>query len=357
MRCVSALGVAASHIRDPEGTLSVSNSSEPLVVVRVGAYPHRIAETVAWERAEIERTGSMYSFVGSWDDPAAEALLPRADVVLCGYGQIGENRLAKLRRCRLLVVGSVGLDGIDVKAARSYGITICNMPDICVDEVAEHTMALLLAYVRKVVLLHHEVRNGLWQRDSLEPMPRIKGLTLGLIGAGRIGKAVAVRASAFGMRVLAYDPFIDTSADCGPIELASLELVTSSSDFISIHVPSTPETRHLISQRQLRSMKRSAIIINTARGAVIDETALTVALRNGWIRGAALDVLESEPPESLHPLFRDDRVLLTPHAAGFSDHVVDLIPRLAVSAVRRFMNGELPDQILQSDVTQLTARA
>jgi D-3-phosphoglycerate dehydrogenase len=325
-------------------------SATPLLVVRVSAYPHRVADTVAWEKAEIERAGSQYHFVAGWDDPGAQELLPNADVVLCTHERIDENRLDKLRQCRLIVMGSVGLDGVDVEGAGARGIAICNMPDVCVDEVAEHTMALLLASVRKLVRLDREVRSGLWHRGSLEPMSRISGSQLGLIGAGRIGRAVAVRAAAFGMRVVAYDPFLEASAVQGPIELASLQFVTSTSDFLSIHVPSTPETRHLISEPQLRSMKRSSIIVNTARGAVIDEAALTRALENGWIRGAALDVFEIEPPASDHRLFGMDNVVLTPHSGGFSDYVVDIIPRLAVSAVRKLMNGEdIPKRVLLSD--------
>jgi D-3-phosphoglycerate dehydrogenase len=325
-------------------------AAEQLCVVRVSAYPHRVAETAAWERAAIEREGGRYEFVEGWDDPDARELLRRADAVLCTYEPIGDEQLDMLKRCRLIVMGSVGLDGVDIEGARVRGITICNMPDICVEEVAEHTLALLLGSVRKLALLDREVKSGLWQRSSLEPMPRINGLQLGLIGAGRIGQAVAMRAAAFGMSVVAYDPFLDVVSADTPLELVSLHEVCSTSDFVSIHVPATPQTWHLIDEPQLRSMKRSCTVINTARGAVINEIALVRALENGWIRGAALDVLETEPPATLHRLLAMDNVLLTPHTAGFSDDVVDMVPRLAVSAVLRLVIGDdVPERILVAD--------
>jgi D-3-phosphoglycerate dehydrogenase len=325
--------------------------SSPLLVVRVSAYPHRVAETVAWEKAEIERLGCRYEAVAGWEDPHGHEVIENADVVLCHYEPIGAERLEKLARCRLIVMGAVGLDGVDVESAIARGITICNMPDICVDEVAEHTMALLLASVRKVLPLDREVRSGQWKHTSPAPIPRLRGSRLGLIGAGRIGRAVAARASAFGMRTVAYDPFIQPSASYEPIgELASLEVVASTSDFLSIHVPLTTLTRHLISHAELRSMKPSAFIVNTARGAVLDEPALIEALDNGWIRGAALDVFEDEPPSPANRLFQMSNVVLSPHIAGFSDEVVDTIPRLAVSAVATLMVGsEPPKHLLVSD--------
>jgi D-3-phosphoglycerate dehydrogenase / 2-oxoglutarate reductase len=330
---------------------------EQFSVVRVSAYPHRVPETVAWERAALERVGARYTFVDGWEDPSAGELLRQADAVLCTYEPIGGDRLDVLERCRLIVMGSVGLDGVDIEGARARGITICNMPDVCVDEVAEHTLALLLGSVRKLALLDREVKSGLWQRSSLEPMPRINGSRLGLIGAGRIGQAVAIRAAAFGMDVVAYDPFIDALDAEAPLELVSLAEVCRTSDFVSVHVPATPETRHLIDEPQLRSMKTSCTVINTARGAVIDETALVRALEEGWIRGAALDVLEAEPPAVPHRLFELDNVLLTPHTGGFSDDVVDAVPRLAVSAVMRLFNGDdVPERILVADAAPQSSR-
>jgi D-3-phosphoglycerate dehydrogenase len=343
--------VAGSGVVAGKGACeNFEQTAERFCVVRVSAYPHRVAETAAWERAAIESEGARYEFVDGWDDPAARELLRNADAVLCTYEPIGEERLDMLQRCRLIVMGSVGLDGVDIDGARARGITICNMPDICVDEVAEHTLALLLGSVRKLALLDREVKSGLWQRSSLEPMPRIKGSRLGLIGAGRIGQAVAVRAAAFGMTVVAYDPFLKSGSADTPLELVSLHEVCSTSDFVSIHVPATPQTRHLIDEPELRSMKQSCTVINTARGAVINETALVRALENGLIRGAALDVLETEPPALPHRLSAMDNVLLTPHTAGFSDDVVDTVPRLAVSAVMRLVKGDdVPERILVDD--------
>jgi D-3-phosphoglycerate dehydrogenase len=319
-------------------------------VVRVSAYPHRVDETAAWEASELERAGARYRSVAGWDDPRGVEQLRDADVVLCTFEPIDRARLDKLERCKLIVMGAVGLNGVDVEEAQARGITICNMPDVCVDEVAEHTMALLLAAARKVSLLDKEVKSGLWARQSLEPMPRVRGSQIGLIGAGRIGQAVANRCRAFGMNVVAYDPYLEQSTAPAGLELRSLPALCESSDFVSVHAPLTPTTRHLISEPELQAMKPTAIIVNTSRGAVIDEAALTRALKDGWIRGAALDVLEDEPPAANHPFFEMDNVILTPHSGGFSDEVVDAIPRLAVAAVMKLVQGESPPrQILVSE--------
>jgi D-3-phosphoglycerate dehydrogenase len=319
-------------------------------VVRLSAYPHRVDDTVAWERTEVERAGARYHVVAGWDDPDGVELLRNADVVLCNFEPIDGARLDKLQRCRLVVMGSVGLDGVDVDEARARGVTICNMPDVCVDEVAEHAMALLLASVRKITLLDREVKAGIWARQSLEPMPRLRGSQIGLIGAGRIGQAVARRCAAFGMKVVAYDPYLEPPSSPDGIELLPLHDVCRSSDFLSIHAPLTPTTRHLISKAELQAMKRTATIVNTSRGAVIDEEALVRALTEGWIRGAALDVLETEPPAPGHPFLAMDNVILSPHSGGFSDEVVDAIPRLAVSAAMALLRGdEVPTQARVSD--------
>lgn len=329
--------------------------SATLRVVRVSAYPHRVEETTQLERAEIERRGSNYQVIKGWDDPSSQEALRDADVVLCTYEPIDEARLDKLPGCRMIVMGSVGLDGVDLDGARARGITVCNMPDICVDEVAEHTLALLLASARKLTVLDREMRSGVWQRDSLEPMARLNGSRLGLIGAGRIGQAVATRAAAFGMHTTAYDPFLDPQTIDAPIQLSTLDVVTSTSDFLSLHVPATPDTRHLISEAELHSMKTTAILINTARGALVDQPALVRALQLGWIRGAALDVFETEPLEQNSPLLSMDNVILTPHSGGFSDEVVDTIPRLAVHAVLKLAAGEKPpDQLLVGDLSSRT---
>jgi D-3-phosphoglycerate dehydrogenase len=326
-----------------EGAVGREDSRVAPLVVRLSSYPHRVESTTSWEKAELERAGARYHSVAGWDDPAGAELLREADAVLCTFEPIDGERLDKLHRCRLIVMGSVGLDGVDVEAAQARGITICNMPDVCVDEVAEHTMALLLASVRKITRLNEEVKSGLWTRRSLEPMPRLRGSQIGLIGAGRIGRAVAERCAAFGMKVVAYDPYLDADAAPDGMSLASLQQVCESSDFVSIHAPSTPSTRHLVSETELRAMKPTAILVNTSRGAVVDEAALIRALDEGWIRGAALDVFETEPLEETHPFLAMENVVLTPHTGGFSDEVVDAIPRLAVRAVMALIRGdELP---------------
>jgi D-3-phosphoglycerate dehydrogenase len=228
-----------------------------------------------------------------------------------------------LSRCKVIARSSIGMDDVDgVELATKKGIVLCNMPGVIEEEVADHTIGLLLAVARRIVVLDRYVRDGGWQRGvrrGYGELPRLHGATIGLVGFGRIARAVARRARGFAMRVLAFDPFIDASEfranEASGVTLAE---VLQDSDVVSLHVPLTPSTRHLIGARELAMMRREAILLNTARGPVIDEEALLAALRAGRIGGAGLDVAEEEPIEASHPLCQLDNVVLTPHCASRS---------------------------------------
>ena len=226
-----------------------------------------------------------------------------------------------LEKCRVITLGSVGVDSVDVAAATARGIPVTNVPDTFIEEVADHAMMLLLASFRCLVEQDRMVREGRWRegRPALLKIPRLRGLTLGFIAFGRVARAVAKRAKPFGLRMVAYDPFVEellmSEYDVEPM---SLNEVLSVSDFVSMHAPSTPEAHHMLKEEHFRRMKKTALFINTGRGPTVDEPALIKALDEKWIAGAGLDVLEQEPPGSNNPLLKMNNVILTAHVASAS---------------------------------------
>lgn len=244
-----------------------------------------------------------------------------ADVITAwAYSPIRKPTIELLTRCRGIVRYGIGVDSVDIDVAADHGIPVINVPDYCVEEVSNQAMVHLLALAKKFTVLHNNLRAGRWDQTILKPMPSIYDQTLGLVGFGRIGRLVAIKAQAFGMNVLVSDPFVtdDAVQKAGGRRVALDELLAQS-DFISVHVPLMAETRHLFGEREFQKMKPGAFIINTSRGAVIDEAALIRALQEGWIAGAGLDVFEKEPPPSDNPLLKMDNVTMTPHAADYSD--------------------------------------
>ena len=224
-------------------------------------------------------------------------------------------------KCRGIVLGTVGVDYVDVAAATARGLPVTNCPDTFIEEVADHAMALLLAAHRRVIEQDRMVREGRWRegRPQLLKIPRLMGSTLGFIAFGHVARATALRAKPFGLRLLAYDPFIEELA-MPPygVEPATLEEVLSQSDFVSMHAPATPEAMGMLKEKHFRQMKPTAIFINTGRGPTVDEPALITALQQGWIAGAALDVLATEPPRQDNPLLQMRNVVLSPHNASAS---------------------------------------
>jgi D-3-phosphoglycerate dehydrogenase len=223
--------------------------------------------------------------------------------------------------CRGIVLGSVGVDNVDVGAATARGIPVTNCPDTFIEEVADHAMTLLLGGLRRIVEQDRMVRQGRWRegRPQLNQYPRLMGSTLGFIAFGHVARAMALRARPFGLRMLGYDPFVkELVLTPYGVEPTTLEDVLRRSDFVSMHAPATAETRGMLTERHFRMMKPTAWLINTGRGATIDEAALITALREGWIAGAALDVLEQEPPRQDNPLLGMDNVILSAHVASAS---------------------------------------
>ena len=244
-----------------------------------------------------------------------------ADALYAKGRRITKAMIDGLDRCKVIALGSVGVDSVDVAAATARGIPVTNVPDTFIEEVADHALMLILATFRRLVLQDRLVRERRWRegRPMLYQYPRLMGQTLGLIAFGHVARAVALRARAFGVHMLAYDPYVEELVMSQyAVQPVSLSELLQRSDIISMHAPSTADAYHLLTEDHFRSMKRSALFINTGRGATVDEAALIKALQEGWIAGAGLDVLEQEPPDPTNPLLGMDNVILTAHVASAS---------------------------------------
>lgn len=255
------------------------------------------------------------------DEAGFIAAAADADAVYGRGSRIGASIIEKLGRCKLIALGSVGVDLVDVAAATAHGIPVTNCPDTFIEEVADHAMAMLLAAQRRVLEQDRMVREGRWKegRPALYKVDRLMGQTLGFIAFGHIPRAVARRAAPFGLRMIAYDPFVDeTVMPPYGVLPASLDEVLSTSDFISMHAPGTPEAAGMLTEAHFRRMKPNAVFVNTGRGSTVQEEGLIKALQEGWIAHAALDVLEQEPPGHNNPLLSMGNVTLSPHNASAS---------------------------------------
>ena len=270
---------------------------------------------------------------------------PGVDAMLVCYGRVTRNVIERAPRLRIVARYGIGVDTVDVEAASERGVVVTNVPNYCTDEVSDHAMALLLALARKLGVYDRSVRSGGWDVQVGKPITRLRGQTLGLVGLGRIGTAVAQKAAAFGLRVLAHDPYLrpDQIKERGaaPVDLDQL---LSESDFISLHAPlsAASGTAGLFAEAQFRAMKPTAYLINTARGGIVDGTALERALGEGWIAGAGLDCLPVEPPGRENPLLKLPNVIFSPHAAFYSEQAMVDSQRMAAEEVARVLTGQRP---------------
>jgi D-3-phosphoglycerate dehydrogenase len=254
-----------------------------------------------------------------------------------------DGNLAALPRCRAILRTGSGTDNVPVDEATRRGIVVANTPAAFSAGVSDHLIALLFAVVRHVAVLDRAIRAGRWEQARALPFHSVEGRTLGLVGFGHIAQMVARKLSGFKLDVLVYDPYAKTETLVAHgVRAAELDGLLAAADFVSLHCPLTPQTRHLIGERELRLMKPTAILLNTSRGPVIDEAALVHALREGRIAAAGLDVLESEPPRPDNPLLSLDNVVLTPHVAGYSANGISLRWRYSVETVLALARNEPP---------------
>jgi D-3-phosphoglycerate dehydrogenase len=265
---------------------------------------------------------------------------------------VDDELLDALPRCRIVVRMGTGYDNVDLAAATRHGVIASNIPGSTADVVADHTIALILACHRGIGRLDRALRAGVWDPALVAPITRLRGQTLGFVGFGRIARAVASKMAHFGLTYLAFDPYVarESVYNLGVTPVTFEELLQRS-DIVTLHLPATPETRKLFDHRTFSLMKPSAILINTARGHLIDEQALCAALREGRIRCAGLDVFEQEPLSQDNPLLKLDNVLLTPHIGGYSVEIVDEYFRFGHQLISEYLReGKIPQWILNPEV-------
>jgi D-3-phosphoglycerate dehydrogenase len=266
-----------------------------------------------------------------------------ADAILVTYARLPAELLRQLTRCKAIGRFGLGVDNIDVKAARELGIVVTYVPDYCMQEVSDHAMSLLLALARKIPLSDKLVQAGRWEMAAVVPLRRLAGQVLGLIGFGNIPRALAPKARAFGFKIIAHDPYAAPEVFAAhAVEAVSFENLLARADFISLHAPLTPATRGLLNAAAFGQMKRGAMIVNTARGPLIDESALLSALDSGQVGAAALDVVASEPLPKGSPLLGRDNLILTPHTAFYSVEALEELQAKCASDVARVLSGEPP---------------
>jgi D-3-phosphoglycerate dehydrogenase / 2-oxoglutarate reductase len=300
-------------------------------------------------RAVVSRAGADLRLAPLATPEAIVATARDADGLLVTYAKITADMIQQMKKCRIISRFGIGVDNVDIEAATRAGIVVTKVPDYCIDEVSDHAMALLLSLIRKIPFASARAHAGRWEMPAVVPIHRIRGTILGLVGFGRIPQLVAPKAQAFGMRVMAYDPYIPPSVmeKAGVAHAEFLELVKAS-DYISIHSPLLPETHHLFNAEIFRQMKPGALLVNTARGPIVDEAALAQALDAKLLAGAALDVLDQEPPVS-SPLFGRDNVILTPHTSFYSVESLEELQTKAAEEVVRVLSGQAPRNPVNPD--------
>jgi len=303
------------------------------------------------ERAVFSKFGADLDLAQIADEEEIVARCHDADGLITQYAPLTRRVLEGLPHCRVVSHYGVGVDTIDLQAATELGIIVANVPAYCVDEVSDHTLAVFLSWVRKVILLDRSIRSGTWDFRVAIPIHRLNGMTYGIVGCGRIGQGVARRVSAFGLKVIGYDPYLTKAQG---IQLGPFETVLAESDFISIHCPLTESSHHLFGRDQFQRMGRRPLVMNLSRGAVVDEAALIEALERGWISGAALDVLEREPPDAKNPLMGRDDVILTPHIGFYSEESKSELKRRAAENVTSVLIGKLSDSVVNREVVGRT---
>ena len=290
------------------------------------------------------------------DEPTVEGILKvasEADGLMVTYGQITVDVIAGLEKCRVIGRFGLGVDNIDIEAATKAGIAVVYVPDYCIDEVSDHAMAMLLNLARKVSFSNSLVQAGRWEMPAVTPLSRLRGRTLGLAGFGQIPRVVAPKAQAFGLKVIAFDPYIDNDVAAAlDVELVDFEALLKLSDYVSIHVPMMPETENLFGADAFAQMKPDALLVNTARGPLVDTEALAKALDAGEIGGAALDVMPVEPPPADSPLLGRDNIILSPHTAFYSVEALDELQTKTARGVVDVLKGEKPVYPINPEVLE-----
>jgi D-3-phosphoglycerate dehydrogenase len=310
--------------------------SRPIIAITDSPFPSLDPAMAALKRLDPE---VRMSKSGSAEDILAVGR--DADAILVTYAKLTAELIGQLTKCKAIGRFGLGVDNIDLAAAKQKGIAVNYVPDYCIREVSDHTMALLLALIRKIPLSNTVVQAGRWEMPAVVPITRIEGTVLGLIGFGNIPRLVAPKAQAFGIKVQAYDPFAKPELfKAAGVASVDFDTLLKTSDYVSVHAPLMPETRGLLNAEAFAKIKKGAYVVNTARGPLIDEPALIAALDSGQVGGAALDVVTTEPLAKDSPLLGRNNVIVTPHTAFYSVEALEELQTKCASDVARVLSGE-----------------
>lgn len=274
-----------------------------------------------------------------------------AHAILTSTARFSARVIAELRQALVICRYGIGVDTVDVPAATEHGIVVANVPDFCFDQAGDTAMSLILSVPRKVTYINNLIRKGVYNRDLARPIHNFRGASLGFVAFGNVARNVARKAVPFGFRLLAYDPYLkpDDVLDY-PVTLVDFETLLRESDFISVHAPLTPETRHLFDETAFRTMKPTAYFFNLGRGPVHDQHALYRAVKEGWIAGAGLDVLEQEPPDPTDPILTLDHVVFTPHYASYTEEAYHELRVKTAENAAAVLEGRFPKYVYNPEV-------
>jgi len=320
----------------------------------------KISKTVspgvnAWEAEEFAKFDATVKEVAITSEIEVTEELKIADIILFGGVPITRGMIEAAPKCRAIITGTVGFDGIDVLAATNNHIIVVNNPSFewCIEEVSNHAITLLFVSAKKIKILDSLVREGRWSdaKKAQKPMGAIYGQTLGIIGCGAVGRMVSRKAKCFGLKVFGYDPYVEKYlAKENGINLVNLSVLLKESDYVTAHPDLNETSHHMMGEKEFIQMKPTAYFINTSRGKVVDEVALVKALKEKWIAGAGLDVFEREPIDTNNPLLKMENVFVTPHSASYSDAAFSLPPMNTANEAGKILSGRWPNNVVNKSV-------
>lgn len=308
----------------------------PVIAVTDSVFP-----SLEPAKAALGRLNPTYRMSKSVNADDILAVAKDADAILVTYAKLTRDILSQLTKCKAIGRFGLGVDNIDLPTAKEKGIAVNYVPDYCIREVSDHTMALLLALIRKIPLSNKLVQSGRWEMPAVVPIRRLEGTVLGLVGFGHIPRLVVPKAQAFGMKVIGYDPYVKPEQfKAMNVEGVDFDTLVKTSDYVSVHAPLLPATRGMLNADAFAKMKKGAYVVNTARGPLIDEPALIAALDAGQVGGAALDVVTAEPLAKDSPLLGRDNVIISPHTGFYSIEALEELQTKCATDVARVLSGE-----------------